>query len=282
METDRRRPGGTGRRELGFAPAGARPVGDPEQEAAEADRFDFDMAFDPDDYLYFHGPHLTPERTARELALVRTVLGLRAGERVLDLACGYGRLAIPLAEMGQQVTGLDRNEVFLRIARREAARRGVDVELVQGDMRQLPWRDRFDAIFSVDTSFGYFADEDNLRVLMEARCALRPGGRFLLETQHLAFLLRHMVPFNVVERGDDVSIDAYRYDPLRGRLYVRRTVVRSGRVRRGRFFVRLYTVPELMQMLRQAGLEPEGCFDETGGILKADSRRLVLLARRPR
>ncbi|WPD19382.1 DUF309 domain-containing protein [Thermaerobacter composti] len=248
---------------------------------ADEPAFDFDAVFDPDDYLYFYEPMLTPERTQREVALIWTLLGLRPGQAVLDLACGHGRVAVPLAAMGVRVTGLDRSPGFLARAREAAARQGVEVEWVEGDMRRLPWRDRFDAAFNVFTSFGYFVDEENLEVLRQVAAALRPGGRFLLETQHRDALLARFAPFNVVERGDDFLIDAHRWDPVTGRVVTQRTVIRQGRVRRGRFFVRLYTPAELGALLRQAGLEPVGFYDENGAPLSPESRRLVAVARKP-
>ena len=63
---------------------------------------------------------------------------------VLDLACGHGRIANRLAERGARVTGLDRTPLFLEVARRDAADRRVEVEYVEGDMRELPWEERFD------------------------------------------------------------------------------------------------------------------------------------------
>lgn len=248
----------------------------------EPDRFDFDTVFAPDDYLYFYGDTLAPERSAREVALIRTLLDLRPGHEVLDLACGHGRIAVPMAELGMRVTGLDRSEGFLALARQAAAERGLAVEFVRGDMRRLPWRDRFDAIYNVFTSFGYFPDEENEQVLEQVARALKPGGRFLLETQHRDFLLRHMVPYSVIERGDDFMIDAHSFDPARGRIYTRRTVIRGGTVRRARFFVRLYTPPEIAALLRRAGMEVVGFYDETGAPLGPDSRRMVVVARRPR
>ncbi|QBS37345.1 DUF309 domain-containing protein [Thermaerobacter sp. FW80] len=248
---------------------------------ADEPAFDFDAVFDPDDYLYFYEPMLTPERTQREVALIWTLLGLRPGQAVLDLACGHGRVAVPLAAMGVRVTGLDRSPGFLARAREAATRQGVEVEWVEGDMRRLPWRDRFDAAFNVFTSFGYFVDEENLEVLRQVAAALRPGGRFLLETQHRDALLARFAPFNVVERGDDFLIDAHRWDPVTGRVVTQRTVIRQGRVRRGRFFVRLYTPAELGALLRQAGLEPVGFYDENGAPLSPESRRLVAVARKP-
>lgn len=248
----------------------------------DPDRFDFDAVFAPGDYLHFYGQTLTPERSAREVALIRTLLNLRPGDEVLDLACGHGRLAVPMAELGMRVTGLDRSEGFLALARQAAAERGVAVEFVRGDMRRLPWRNRFDGVYNVFTSFGYFRDEENEQVLEQVARALKPGGRFLLETQHRDFLLRHMVPYSVIERGDDFLIDAHSFDPARGRFYTRRTVIRGGTVRRARFFVRLYTPPEMAALLGRAGMEVVGFYDESGAPLSPDSRRMVVVARRPR
>ena len=92
-------------------------------------------AFD-EDYLYFYEELLTPERTAAEVELVWKLLELEPGSELLDLACGHGRIANPLAERGVRVTGLDATPLFLELAREDAARRGVEVEYVEGDMRR--------------------------------------------------------------------------------------------------------------------------------------------------
>jgi 2-polyprenyl-3-methyl-5-hydroxy-6-metoxy-1,4-benzoquinol methylase len=102
-------------------------------------------AFD-EDYLYFYEELLTPERTAAEVELVWKLLELEPGLALLDLACGHGRIANPLAERGVHVTGLDATPLFLDLARKDAAERGVDVEYVEGDMREVPWVERFDRV----------------------------------------------------------------------------------------------------------------------------------------
>src|SRR5215211_8756747 len=95
---------------------------------------DREAAFD-EDYLYFYEDLLSPERTAAEVDLIWKLLELEPGLELLDLACGHGRIANPLAERGVRVTGLDATPLFLELARADAAERGVEVEYVEGDMR---------------------------------------------------------------------------------------------------------------------------------------------------
>src|SRR5438093_8925253 len=130
-------------------------------------RFDFEKVFDPETYLYFYEPMLTPENSEHETNVAWQLLGIEPGMEVLDLACGFGRIANRLAALGARVTGVDASEAFLEMARRDAEERGVEVELVHGDMRSIPWTERFDCVISWFTSYGYFEDDDNRQVLTE-------------------------------------------------------------------------------------------------------------------
>lgn len=201
---------------------------------------------------------------------------------VLDLACGHGRIATPLAERGCHVVGLDASPGFLELARREAvalAVRGlVAPEYVLGDMRHLPWTERFDRIVNWFTAYGYFDDEGNRAVLREAQRALKPGGKLLIELNHRDFVLRNLQHASVVERDGNFMIDQMRYDVPTGRMLTERTVLRDGAVRRGRFFVRLFTFPELCDWLRSAGFSAVEGFDERGEPLSFESRRMLVVA----
>ena len=145
--------------------------------------FETEAVFD-DDYLYFYDQVLTEERSDREAELIWRLGGLKEGTRVLDLACGHGRLANRLAARGAAVTGLDVTERFLEVARADARDRGVSVDYVHGDVRALPWTEEFDVVVNWFTAFGYFDDDENRRVLEGVHRSLRPGGRFLLELNH--------------------------------------------------------------------------------------------------
>ncbi len=238
-----------------------------------------DELFDQD-YLHFYARRLSDETDDAEADLVWRLLGLGDSSRVLDLACGHGRIANRLASRGASVTGLDATPLFLDVARRDAQRRGVAVDYVAGDMRAIPWADRFDAVMSWFTAYGYFDDEQNRAVLVGVHRALRPGGRFLVELNHKDGLLPHWLPSTVERLGDDVLIDERTYDPLTGRVHAHRTTIRDGRVRRSSFFVRMFSYTELRDWLLQAGFRAVAGFDGDGAPLTATSRRMILIAER--
>jgi SAM-dependent methyltransferase len=101
-------------------------------------------------------------------------LNIPAGSRVLDLACGTGNLAIPLARSGCIVTGLDIAPNLLEQARARAKAQDLTATFDEGDAEQLPYEDSsFDAVVSM---FGaMFAPRPEL-VAAEMARVLRPGG----------------------------------------------------------------------------------------------------------
>jgi SAM-dependent methyltransferase len=238
--------------------------------------FDAEGLFD-DDYLHFFADSLA-ERTEDETGLIWRLLELEPGMEVLDLACGHGRIANKLAQRGCRVTGLDATPVFLRRARTDAAALGVTVDYIQGDMRQLPWRRKFDRIVNWFTAFGYFGDAENKQILAQAATALKPGGRIAIEVNNYPALLRGYLPSVVTSRDGDMVIDQHRLDPLTSRSIVTRTIIRDGRIRQVPFFTRLLTFPELRDWLHAAGFSAVSAYGEDGSPLTIEHRRLITIA----
>jgi SAM-dependent methyltransferase len=243
--------------------------------------FPRDQAFD-EDYLYFYEELLTPERTAAEVELVWKLLELEPGLELLDLACGHGRISNPLAERGVRVTGLDATPLFLELARNDAAERGVAVEYVEGDMRSLPWTERFDRVLCWFTSFGYFGDDENRQVLTEAYRALRPGGLFAVEMNNLLRLIQVYADEVVTERGEDKMIDRHRFDIQTNRSLDERTIIRGGKQRTFRFSVRMFTPAELRDWLLVTGFREAVAYGDDGKLLTPDheGRRMTVVGRK--
>ncbi len=243
--------------------------------------FDTEAVFNPDDYMHFYAPFLTDERTEREVQFLVRELKLEGSMRILDLACGFGRHANRLAELGHQVTGVDITPAFLEMARQDAARRGVHVEYVQGDMRNITYRQEFDRVLSMFTSFGYFGDDDNFKVLKNVARALKPGGLFCLDTMNRDRLVRQFLPCAVTEKERDLMIERNEFDPVTGRIYNRRIIIRHGRRKDAPFSVRLYTATEMAYLLKEAGFDRWWFYgDWDGSPLTLESRRMIVIARR--
>ena len=97
-----------------------------------------------EEYFRLFDGALTPERAAREVEGIVDLLSLPPGSQILDLCCGHGRIAIPLALAGYRMTGLDLSELFLERAQADAAAAGVSIDWLHGDMRSLPFEAAFE------------------------------------------------------------------------------------------------------------------------------------------
>lgn len=233
-----------------------------------------------EDYLYFYETFLDDELSDAQAALVWRALQLAEGDEVLDVPCGHGRIANRLAARGARVTGLDADAFFLERARTDAAARGVDVEYVQGDMRELPWEERFDAVVNWFTSFGYFDDEGNTAWLASARRTLKPGGRLAIDVHSRDVFMRNRMPAAVFERDGDLVVDRFAFDVTTGRETTERWMVRGGNVRKVEYSVRFYTYTELRSLLLASGFTAVEAVGHDGKPLTLETRRMIVIATR--
>ncbi len=241
--------------------------------------------FFDDAYLRFYRPHLADEIADHEAGVMRRLLALGPDDRVLDAPAGEGRIARALARAGLTVVAVDASEAFLREARRRRDAESIAMEIHRGDLRDLPWSLEFDAVLSWSTSFGYFEDdEENRRVLREYAKVLRPGGQLLLEPMNVERCLRAAGGGDertfVMEDGDAVLVDRYRYEPLTARLHTIRTIFDARGRRTVQNSLRALTFPELGSWLEAAGFEGATAYDEQGEPFSSSSRRMVVVARR--
>ncbi len=240
--------------------------------------------FFDDRYLRLFGPLASPEATRQQVEGILAYLGLEPGASVLDLACGYGRIAIPLAQRGFQVTGLDLSEVLLGQARAAAAEAGVEVTWHRGDMREIPWQEAFDAVINVFSSFGYFtSEEENRQVLEGVARALKPGGRFLIDVMNRDWRVRRDLERHWFEAGDRIVLTEPWFDPVTGRAGETWRWLENGRWASMQFDTRLYTATELKGLIEAAGLRWLTVYGGwEGEEFGPHSRRIIAVAVRPR
>ena len=101
---------------------------------------------------------------------------------ILDLGCGTGGHALPLARRGYDVTGVDCSEQMIAIAKTKATQANLSVEFQQGDIRNLELEQTFDAVISMFAVMSYQTTNDDLTTAFRtARHHLEPGGVFVFD-----------------------------------------------------------------------------------------------------
>jgi SAM-dependent methyltransferase len=222
--------------------------------------------------------------------------------RVLELACGTGRLTVPLAERfagdGVEFVGVDSSPTFL--ARANERTNGLPVTLVEGDMRQPPVEGKFDLVMVPFNSLAYLIEpSDRLATLRAARDLLAPEGRFAFDlvVPRYDFLFEAMNPCPPVrcdadhgapEQGVRRFLRTYVdiYDPVTqtlsstNRYEIHRT---DGQVehRIADLDWHIYFPSELDALLAQAGLQPvERIGSYEGDPWEATSRRCLWVCER--
>jgi SAM-dependent methyltransferase len=228
-------------------------------------------------------PALPPEQTELEVAFIKDVLALPSGSAILDLCCGHGRHAIPLALAGYRVVGLDLSRLHLQVARRMARATGAKVQWLQRDMRLIPDRltGRFDAVINMFISFGYLeSDAEDQRALAGVARVLKPGGRFLIDSVNRQFALRHLQSTDSVELNGTVLVFNQAFDPLTNRTSEERIAIEPDGTRHvSRISMRYYSAAELVDLMEGVGLRTVsvwGGFDRSE--LSSESQRMILLA----
>ncbi len=212
--------------------------------------------------------------TAQEVAFLLELLALPEGSRILDVGCGPGRHAVPLAQAGLAVTGVDVSRRFLDIAAEAAGAAGVGASFFHVDARAMPFGDEFDAVLSIcEGAFGLMAGDDST-VLKRMAEAVKPGGRVVVTAFSSLYEASHP------REGATCDADAGVVHEL--------TTVKdeAGADHEVDLWTSVYTARELRLLALGVGLIPEAVWAVEPGAFAKDApdlehAELMLVARRP-
>jgi len=158
----------------------------------------------------YYDDYLLTEQWARSL-----------GGPLLDLACGTGRMALRMAELGYQVTGVDITPEMIEWARQKAAKQGLSVDWVVSDARTFHLQKQFPFIYMLENVFQFFLTrEDQEAMLARVREHLLPEGCFLFETRNPSprnlLEVRHPegAKYATPDGGQLVVTEQQHYDPM--------------------------------------------------------------------
>ncbi len=213
--------------------------------------------------------------TAQEIPFLIGELGLKPGQRVLDVGCGPGRHSIALAAEGLAVTGIDISRTFLDIAAADAAAAGVKPAFFEMDAREMPFGEEFDAVIALcQGAFGLMGDDDSL-ILRRMWAAAKPGAVIALTAFSSYFEAAH-------------PRDGATFDLDSGLVHESTKVIdESGGSHDVDLWTGVYTPRELRLLAIGCGLVPEAIYGVEPGDYDArppsiDLPELLLVARRPK
>ncbi|UCE27039.1 MAG: methyltransferase domain-containing protein [Candidatus Coatesbacteria bacterium] len=214
------------------------------------------------------------------LAFVEWALGGPC--KVLDLACGVGRVAIPLAALGYEVLGVDFQPDYVEAARARAQKVNSGARFDVVDMREMSYVNEFDAVICLWTSFGYFDDDTNLDILERVLRALRPGGTFVLQVINRDWVIRHFQPYGWQWAGQGRILEERRFDLDESAAITDWTFVKPGGGQTTKeTWNRLYSWHELKRMLEDAGFVEAVAWGAVDEPLTINHNAIWAVAKRP-
>lgn len=130
--------------------------------------------------LFDKSLYLDELRTKRDIEFICNNLPVDRYKTILDLGCGSGRISIPLSKVGYKVTGVDFDKEAIKEAKGKV-KNNKNLKFLNSDYRDLDIKSKFDAILFIYSSFGYFDDEKNIKILKKIRNLLKDKGVLILD-----------------------------------------------------------------------------------------------------
>ena len=202
------------------------------------------------------------EDTENQVDFIIKTLGLKGNERILDLACGYGRHALSFSRRGFFVVGVDITKDYIDDAVKTAKENALNAVFIHSDIRDVSFKNEFDVVLNLaDGAIGYLeTDEENLKIFDVVANAMKSGGKHFMdvcnaEHAELYFPKRH---WQIGEK--EIALAEFEWISA-----TRRMLYGGGGIRFGEIAItpevipsnptRLYSKAELRVILRDRGME---------------------------
>lgn len=235
------------------------------------------------DYLWLYSHRSEKEAAAQVKTAVR-LLPFEPGQKILDIACGAGRHMLAFARRGAKVTGIDLSPTLVKYARRRFREEGLKGTVINGDMRELNYREKFHGATIWFTSVGYFETiAEDQRVISGMAAALKPGGWWWIDLPNPANLETNLLPHSEKTRRSPYGMARVIEDRRIIGPRVEKTIriIYKDGCRQYRESVRMYRPEQFGSLIRKAGLAADGILGDYNGVaLTKDSPRQIWYGRK--
>ena len=197
------------------------------------------------------------KQAKKEVGFLIEAMGMKKGDRVLDLPCGTGRHSNYLAKKGLNVTGVDISTACLKRAREKFLNKNIQFK--KGNMANLSqFESKFDYALNLFSSFGYFqTDKENENVLRQMVSTVKDGGQIAVNLINRDWLLKVYCPVDWRKDGDLFLSESRKY--CSDTYYNESNLIvlneKTGRAKRYYHRCRLYSKNEMVSLFKKVGLK---------------------------
>lgn len=212
------------------------------------------------------------EDTLHQVDFIIETLGLSGNERILDLACGFGRHSLEFARRGYSVVGVDITKDYVEDAVKSTKAEKLDAKFICSDIRDVKFNEEFDVVLNMaDGAIGYLENgEENLKIFDVIASALKSGGKSFIDIQSGDYADAHF-PEQLWDAGNKVlTLSKFEWDRnIRIMLYgqldyaygelLQRPVMTAGNP------TRLYTQREIANIMQKRDMELVSAYSDYNG-----------------
>jgi len=212
-----------------------------------------------------------PDSTNR---YIEKILKKHSVKTVLDLSCGTGSQVFWLAKHGYEVIGVDISVGMLKIARSNAKKEKIEVELLEGDMRTTKVGS-FDAVITIFNAIGHLTKTDFEKAIRNIHANLKDGGLYIFDIFNLDCRKNDTMAMDVTKKIGETKIRKVQKSKLNRKNGVLSSndcfYVQTGsgktKIYKGKFSLQLYGAKEIENMLTRNGFKVLGQYGIDGAIL---------------
>lgn len=202
------------------------------------------------------------EDTCRQVDFLIKNMGLKGNEKILDLACGFGRHALEFARRGYTVTGVDITPQYIDYAAKQAKKEQLNAEFICADIRDIRFSNEYDVVLNMaDGAIGYLEnDEENRKIFEVISKALKNQGKHFMDIMNGAYARNHF-PCKLWDAGEKcLTLSNFEWDEktktlIYGQLdYAYGEPLQKPEMTQGNP-IRLYAMDEVMNIFSSIGMK---------------------------
>ncbi|HWJ25493.1 MAG TPA: class I SAM-dependent methyltransferase [Flavisolibacter sp.] len=191
-----------------------------------------------------------------EVDFIIDIGSLKAGSKVIDLMCGWGRHSIELARRGITVTAIDNLKDYVEEIKLKALQEGLNIQTVHRSVLDITLEGEYKAAICMGNSFNFFDRDDALSILKNVSSHLSPKGVLVINSWSIAEIaIRYFKEKDWYWAGDYRCVIDYKYALHPSRIESEQAIIASDGTSETLTAVDyIYSLEELEHLFRAAGL----------------------------